>query len=104
MSRLGSEHALYMVWYIVLSWVVVVKFKGGAIKVRLQCSSHNLPDSGLPCNARKIGSTIRLSNFVLNFFSYHSAYASSILMYVVMLDPGEWAYASFASPPNTFLL
>ena len=76
----------------------------GAIKVRLQCASHSLPGSGLPWSAGNICSTIRLSNLTLNLCSYHLAYASSILMYVVMFDPGECVYVSLASPLYTFLL
>ena len=51
-----------------------------------------------------MGSIICLSNLILNLCSHHSACASSMLMYVVMFDPGECAYASLASPPYTFLL
>ena len=71
------------------------------MSVWLQCSSHNQPDSGLPCSALCMGST----NFLLICFPYlswyHLAYASSIDIYVGMCEPGEWAYASFASPPYT---
>ena len=83
---------------------VVVKLSDGAIKVRLQCSLYSLPDFGLPWSAPNISNTILLSNWTLNLCSYHSAYASSILMYVVMFHPGECVYASLASPPYSFLL
>ena len=71
--------------------------------VLLQCASHDLPDSGLPCNAPSVGGTFLLSTGFPCFFSCHSAHASSICMCVLISDPGECAHASLASPPNTFL-
>ena len=71
--------------------------------VLLQCASHNLPDSGLPCNALSVGGTFLLSAGFPCFFLCHSAHASSICMCVLIFDPGECACASLASPPNTFL-
>ena len=50
-----------------------------------------------------MGSAILPSTSALNASSHHLACALSVVMHVLILEPGECAHASLASPPNARL-